>query len=397
MLRSLVLFTALAFLLAAQPFVANAALGDVDQTFGTAGFATDNVNGHIPHSVALQADGKILVTGHQNTQIGDQDFFLRRYFSNGSLDTSFGTNGAAENPEAFSFNTDYRGIAIVVKANGKIAVIGLKNDKPAIWQFNSNGTADTTFDTDGLKVMTHYGYTYYGEPQISIQEGKLLLSLPKDLGPAFKLALVRLNANGSLDTTFGAGGESLTHFNAENHYRATVVETDGKITVGGYRYHNQSIKGFERKLANGKPAPGFTPPFNASQGAVATRMIRMANGKYAMTQFNFEPGSSVPNVFVEKYSAEAWFESNIEAIIPPANASCPQVFANQKAGRVMITFGGILFRMNNELDPASLETTVCPDLAGRQLYTEAAVRSDDKIVAAGIYNGSMFLTRLLSN
>lgn len=396
MLRSLVLFTALAFLLAVQPFDANAALGDVDQTFGTAGFATDNVNGHIPRSVTLQQDGKILVTGYRTTQSGDQRFFLRRYLSNGSLDTAFGTNGAAENPDPFVFNTDYRGFAIVIKSNGKIAVIGLKNDQPAVWQFNSNGTADTTFDNDGFKVMTHYGYTYYGEPQISIQEGKLLLSVAKDMGPAFKLALVRLNGNGTVDTTFGAGGESLTNFNAENHYRATVVDTDGKITVGGYRYHNQSIKGFERKLANGQPDTSFTPPLNNSQGAVATRMIRMANGKYAMTQLNFDYGSSTPIPFLEKYSAEGIFESNIEPFLPPSNPNCPQVFANQKAGRVMITFGGILFRMNNELDPASLETTICPDLAGRYAVTEAAVRSDDKIVAAGIYNGSMFLTRLLA-
>ena len=70
------------------------AWGDYDTTFGSLGIASDGITSHYPEGVAVQADGKILVTGFRYVS-GKKRFFLRRYLSNGQVDTSFGNNGSA--------------------------------------------------------------------------------------------------------------------------------------------------------------------------------------------------------------------------------------------------------------------------------------------------------------
>jgi uncharacterized delta-60 repeat protein len=96
-------------------------------------------------SVAVQGDGKILVAGGATEIIA-----LTRYNSNGSLDTTFDTDGIVTT-KIGSYSV---GRSVVVQADGKILVAGyaIDNDKYqfALTRYNSNGSLDTTFDTDGI-------------------------------------------------------------------------------------------------------------------------------------------------------------------------------------------------------------------------------------------------------
>src|SRR5687767_1083652 len=183
---------------------AKAAWGDFDTSFGFLGASIDTLTDHFPASVALQPDGKILVTGYKLLATGKQRFFLRRFLSNGQLDTSFGDNGSAVSNAFIATNGNYRGVAIVVQPDGKIAVAGNGNGYYAVWRFNSNGYGDNTIGNGGFRSLSNYPGN--GSPAIAVQNSKLIIGT----GNAQALVLLRLNTNGTLDTTFGSQGEAVT-------------------------------------------------------------------------------------------------------------------------------------------------------------------------------------------
>jgi uncharacterized delta-60 repeat protein len=383
----------IAFIIFIQTLETKAAWGDFDTSFGFQGVAGDTITGYHPHSVTIQTDGKILVTGYRITPFGGKGFFLRRYQSNGQLDTTFGTNGAATGPESNSFNTDYRGDKIVVQANGKIAVAGWANDFYAVWQFTSSGTRDKTFGENGLQRLTNYPVTANSYAQMNIQSGKLLLSLGKEKGNTCRVALIRLTSSGTFDATFGSGGEAVTEISGCSG-NGTVVETDGKITVGGVKFDDISAKGFERKLANGQDDSTFSPPSIFSFGITGTGLVKMANGKYTMRWGNLASNGTI-TFYLDKFSSIGVFESNITPYNGSSIAGCPEVFTNQNNGKLIVNFAGLLFRLNDELDGSSIETNVCPSLSGMTGFSRAAIQTDDKMIVAGVYNNYLMLVRLL--
>jgi uncharacterized delta-60 repeat protein len=386
--------TAIAFfVIFIQTLETKAAWGDLDTNFGFQGAAADTVTGHQPRSVALQADGKILVTGYRApTPLSGERFFLRRYLANGSLDTAFGTNGAAIGPETNTLSTDYLGHTIVVFANGKIAVAGLANGNCAVWQFNSNGKADKTFGVNGLQILTGYPGSY--SPEMDIQSGKILLSVRKLVGNDLRVVLVRLTSTGALDTHFGSAGESLTGVYGGKG-SGTVVETDGKITIGGVKYNDLSAKGLERKLSSGQDDLTFSPPTVFSFSIESPGLVKMVNGKYAMRWGNLAGNGSI-TFYLQKFSSAGVIESTITPMNAYPNGGCPEVFTNQNDGKLIVQYLGLLFRTNSEIDGSSIEISDCANLGGiAGSATRAAIQPDDKMITAGVYNGYLMLVRQL--
>ncbi len=391
----LTVLVSLIFTLSFQTFEAKAAWGDFDTSFGFQGVTFETITGYHPRSVAIQTDGKILVTGYRITPFGGKGFFLRRYLSNGNLDTAFGTNGGVIGPETNSINTDYQGEKIVVQTNGKIAVAGRANGYYAVWQFTASGKRDTTFGQSGLQNLTNFPVIGSEFAEMNIQSGKLLLSLPKDIGGTFRIALLRLNSSGTIDGTFGNAGESLTERYGKYH-SGTLVETNGKITVSGYKFNDLSAKGLERKLANGQTDLSFFPTPSNSIGSLGTGLVKMSNSKYALRAINLGGNGSVTLV-LDKFSSTGIFESSIS----PFNGfsgGCPDIFTNQNDGKVLVKTNGILFRFNAELDSSTMEINYCSNLIGliSELGT-AAIQPDDKMVVAGVFNDYLMIVRLLPN
>ena len=140
--------------------------GSADNTFATNGVALwDDDFVSFATDVAIQADGKIVVAGMVINEVGDAyDLVLLRYLTNGTLDPTFGTGGVvlyAANQWYDWLNTVDR---LVIQDDGKIVVAGYtwnevdySNDM-LLLRFNTNGTLDTTFGTNG--VVTYDTYTY---------------------------------------------------------------------------------------------------------------------------------------------------------------------------------------------------------------------------------------------
>jgi len=162
------------------------------------------------------------------------DFGLARYNPNGSLDTSFDGDGW--------LTTDFDGygdicLSVLVQPDGKILAGGANdnpsNDNFAMVRYNANGSLDTTFDGDGKVQFDISGSNDRGYSLARQPNGKIVFSGYAALGLR-DFAVVRFNVDGSVDTFFGSSGVVTTDFFGNYDYpHALVVQPDGKIVLAG--------------------------------------------------------------------------------------------------------------------------------------------------------------------
>ncbi|MEX2459630.1 MAG: calcium-binding protein [Actinomycetota bacterium] len=205
--------------------------GSLDPAFDTDGKVTTDFagNNELGVAVAIQDDGKIVVAG---ATVGTTvDFALARYNANGSLDATFDTDGKV--------TTDFAGgsdqaVGVAIQDDGKIVAAGFASADLALARYNTNGSLDTTFDTDG-KVTTDFGGNDVAADVAVQDDGKIVAAGNTDvLIVTGDWALARYNSNGSLDGTFDTDGKVITSFAGGNEGIGGIgVQTDGKIVAAG--------------------------------------------------------------------------------------------------------------------------------------------------------------------
>jgi uncharacterized delta-60 repeat protein len=211
--------------------------GALDTTFGKGGSASTDFLGDAPSSaadVAVQPDAKIVAVGTAET-IGILPLtrvVISRYLFNGQLDTSFGTGGRVTSMEG-------EGTRVFVRPDGKI-VIALIATNQRTWflQFTAKGAPDTTFGNNGV-VDTGVYAERGGANIVRQQDGKLLVAGVAENAQPSPLKLVRLTADGKFDTTFGTGGVATASVGDFNPY-SLAVAPDGGLVVGGANIPNRT-------------------------------------------------------------------------------------------------------------------------------------------------------------
>lgn len=214
--------------------------GALDTTFSGDGKQVTDFGGKDNGSLgglAIQKDGKIVVAGYMWTGT-NYDFAVYRYLANGSLDPTFSGDGRAR----FGFGAGRQDFAsgLVIQSNGKIVVSGYSGDAKAannnfaVARLNANGSMDTTFSGDGRQV-TNFGADDYGIAVALQPDGKIVVVGEKDTATLFAFAVARYNTNGSLDTTFNASGRKVFSIVPGVHSAAASVQiqADGKIVIAG--------------------------------------------------------------------------------------------------------------------------------------------------------------------
>ncbi|HYC47653.1 MAG TPA: hypothetical protein VED01_19425 [Burkholderiales bacterium] len=202
--------------------------GHLDPTFSGDGRATASLNiFEEAHAVALQADGKIVLAGHTSASDG-QGFVLVRFNPDGTLDSTFSVDGFA----AMRFESVPTASEILVQPDGKLIAVGSRDF--AVARFNSDGSLDTTFDGDG-KITTPLGVMNVVSGAVLLPDGKLIVAggVTVDFVGTGDAALVRYNTDGSLDTTFGTGATLVFDIFGPSGDRveAVDVQPDGKIVL----------------------------------------------------------------------------------------------------------------------------------------------------------------------
>lgn len=220
--------------------------GSLDTTFDSDGIRLSTFGGTSSEAfgVALQSDGKIILVG-EVVESGNRNFAVARLNPNGAFDTTFDTDGIVTTD--FTGGTD-SAYAVKLLPDGKIVVGGvtLGNDF-AFARYNPNGSLDTTFDTDG-KVTVNFGGSEFLYDMTVQPDGKIIGAGGTSVNNDY--ALCRLNTNGTLDTTFNVDGLVTTDIFANDDANSVVVLPDGKIMAGGESSSRQ-ITSFVRYLSNG--------------------------------------------------------------------------------------------------------------------------------------------------
>ncbi|MFE7193741.1 delta-60 repeat domain-containing protein [Kitasatospora sp. NPDC057541] len=230
---------------------AGATPGALDTTFGTGGKVTTDFGStpslpDIANALAIQpSDGKIVTAGRHGINVpaagGNAQFALARYNTDGSLDTTFGTTSTVPGTVAFSFlaapNTNFARAVAIQPSDGKIVVAGLAGPNEqtanvAVARLNTDGSLDTSFGTGGKVLLNVSGGLGDGIRSLVIQpDGKIVGA--GAAGP--NALLVRLNPNGTLDSTFGGGlGLTTLQLGTTSHFFGLAQRNDGKLVAGGF-------------------------------------------------------------------------------------------------------------------------------------------------------------------
>ncbi|HSI96502.1 MAG: hypothetical protein ACAH09_13185 [Methylophilaceae bacterium] len=208
--------------------------GTLDATFGNNGKVTTDFGTSMDRgsSILELANGKILVGGYATNASGNTDFALAQYNSDGTLDSSFDGDGKVVTDFGSSFDKSY---SVVQQSDGKILLAGsINNDDFAIARYNSDGSLDTSFDQDGLLTTDFFSWSDLSYDITLQADGKILVTGAASTGLEHVIALVRYNTDGSLDSSFGGDGKVVT--DVGTYYgagRSVTVQSDGKILVGG--------------------------------------------------------------------------------------------------------------------------------------------------------------------
>jgi competence ComEA-like helix-hairpin-helix protein len=212
--------------------------GSLDPSFDGDGSLLTDLDGlsAVVFSIVLQPDGKILVAGFRSAA-RDFSIFLARFNSDGSPDISFGTGGKVLNN--FGKGEAYGG-TLALQPDGKILLAGQTFILSvgyvfALARYNSDGTLDTSFGNNG-NVTTDIEGSFdesIGEV-IVLPDGRIIAAGSSMINEMGDFALIRYHADGSLDTTFGTGGKVITDVAGSDNFGSTAaLQPDGRIVVAG--------------------------------------------------------------------------------------------------------------------------------------------------------------------
>ena len=198
----------------------------LDTTFGTSGIVTNQIS-TIPSidaamDAVLQPDGKIVYVG--KTFLPNMGF-ISRINADGTSDTSFNLVGYRLYPTPVKIEN------VALQSDGKIVATGLN----FITRLNTDGSLDSSFNATGTKVIqTNSPFSFYTNAVQMDGNGKIIISGFASTGENFDVSIIRLNSDGSFDTTFDGDGRAVFPLGIGNDYAyAMKIQSDGKIVLTG--------------------------------------------------------------------------------------------------------------------------------------------------------------------
>jgi uncharacterized delta-60 repeat protein len=217
--------------------------GTPDATFGNGGQVSTDFVGFEDDafSVLIQPDGKIVAVGSANDPATFYDFAAARYLSNGTIDTTFGVAGKVRTD--FGDQNFDRARSAALQPDGRIVAAGFAISHGggvqnfAVARYTSNGVLDTTFSRDG-KTQIDFGTCCQSATKVLLQSDGKIIAVGGSNGESSDddFLLARLSPRGSLDNTFGIGGEVRTSFGDLNGgANGAALQSDGKIVAVGFQ------------------------------------------------------------------------------------------------------------------------------------------------------------------
>ncbi|NET31229.1 MAG: HYR domain-containing protein [Cyanothece sp. SIO1E1] len=270
-------------------------------------------------SIAIQPDGKIFIVGQFTAYNGTPRNRIARLNADGSLDTSFDPGTGADD-----LIWD-----IALRPDGKIIIVGNfvsynGTTKRRIARLNADGSLDNTFNPGGFGVSS-------GTTTLALQpDGKIIIGgffTSYNLTPRRNVA--RVNEDGSLDTSFDPGT------GASSGLYTSAVQPDGKIIIGGQFsfYNGTERRSIARLNANGSLDTSFDPG-EGIRGTVYDAAVQ-PDGKIiiggAFVEYNETPRSRITRV-----NADGSLDNTLDTRIGTGDSGTVWDTAIQPDGKIII-------------------------------------------------------------
>jgi len=291
----------------ALPASLMAQAGTLDPKFGRGGIVTTANTG--ANAGALQGDGKIVVAGFIATNQNQEQPGLLRYNTDGTLDPNFGIGGKV----VIGGTNAGAAFAVAVQTDGKILAAAPANLQLTVFRFNSNGSVDNTFGNNGATAIQP-AETFLGPASggIALQpDGRILVATAHNEGGPLQI-VARLLANGQLDSTFGSNGVAPT-FGGDSVAllpNGNILVGTGSVTsayapngavVKDFGIHGQTPGFANQSFAN--EAGGFVV---ANNSATVTRIITAGT---IFTDLNLMSLNSVSGFLLVSYNIDGTLDN----------------------------------------------------------------------------------------
>ncbi|MDZ7577800.1 MAG: fibronectin type III domain-containing protein [Candidatus Nanopelagicales bacterium] len=357
--------------------------------------------------VAVQLDGKIVVTGEFDTAGGSEGVnSIARFESGGAPDTDFNTNIATNG----GLGIDDLGIgrSVAVQSDGKIVVTGDFTKAAAtlrvnnLARFNANGIADTAFNTNiatsgGLADCDHRSTQDCGFSVAVQSDGKIVVVGDfTEVGGEDVNRIARFNANGTPDTGFNANVAA--NGGLDGRGRSVAVQSDGKIVVTGHFWEagGSDASGIARFESEGDPDTGFNANVEASGGLEGGGWsgVVQSDGRIVVTGDFYEAGGTTVNRLA-RFNANGTPDTGFNANVAASGGlgSRGRSLAVHSDGKIAVTGGfwqaggeevNNLARFNaNGTPDTGFNANVAANGGLDDDGWSVAVQSDGKIVVAG--------------
>jgi uncharacterized delta-60 repeat protein len=266
--------------------------------------------------IIIQPDGKILIGGGFTTYNGVPRTAIARLNTNGSIDTSFDPGNGA----SFSI------LSIVLQSDGKILIGGGFTSyngvgRNRIARLNADGSLDTSFDP-GSGVNNNV-------ESISLQlDGKILIAGQfESYNGVARNRIARLNTNGTLDTSFDPG------LGANNPIFTSTLQPDGKIVIGGQftSYNGVVRNSIARVNADGTLDNSFNPGIGANN---SVNSISLQHDGKILIGGQFESYNGVGRIRIARINTDGTLDTSLD----PGNGPSWTVYSTalQSDGNILI-------------------------------------------------------------
>ncbi len=300
--------------------------GSADNSFGSNGIKyllAKGTDDEIEKLVILP-DGKIVVLGDKiNSQLNQSRVTIARYKTDGGLDSSFGTNGIFFHPD-ISLTPN----SIALQADGKLLVTVSKGGyypnflfSSGVFRLNMNGTIDIGFasTTGNLYLADSVTGSYHKNNIVLQPDGKMILAGNHQEQPDEQLMLVRLNSDGTPDISFGINGiQKIPPDSTVNYFGAITLQNDGKIVIAGSKVYQDSLSKFFvlRLLNDGNPDNSFgiggmsTDIFPATFYADLCSVYSRPDGKIVLAGSVYATGVATGAAAIARLDATGNFDNS---------------------------------------------------------------------------------------
>jgi uncharacterized delta-60 repeat protein len=226
--------------------------GELDTSFGTNGYAIHNAivgtSGEVARSILVQSSGKIVIAGtieHDGADDArDRDIALLRLNSDGTLDSSFGSNGITTldlsegEVSGTSYVADNIG-GMTADESGRLLIHAAKKRDGAtdtdfvLLRLSADGALDATFGTNGQTSLDIRNLSASPKPPLVMPNGQIMGAGYMRDGSVVVPVIYRTDANGQLDATYGVNGVySEAVLAAVTEVYAVAPQGDSLVTVG---------------------------------------------------------------------------------------------------------------------------------------------------------------------